>query len=131
MLVREWMTPEPISVTPSTPLIEAYRILSEYEIRHLPVLRSEHVVGIVTDHDLGRAVLALADAGVSDAHTVQDVMTHAVETIGPDDDLTGAAMLMHNGKFSALPVVENGKLAGILTINDLLEALISVLTPHR
>lgn len=131
MLVREWMTPEPISVTPSTPLIEAFRILSEYEIRHLPVMSGEHVVGIVTDHNLGRAVLALADAGVGNAHSVYDVMTHPVTTVGPEDDLSQAALLMHNGKFSALPVVDHGKLVGILTINDLLEVLITVLNPDR
>ncbi|MEZ4653004.1 MAG: CBS domain-containing protein [Candidatus Eisenbacteria bacterium] len=126
------MTTDPVCVPSSTPLIEAYRIFREYEIRHLPVVDGGQVVGMITDHDLGRAVLEAVGTEGSPRRTVFDAMSHPVQSIGPDDVIEHAAMLMHNLKLGGLPVVdENGHLLGILTIQDLLEVLIAELAKQH
>ena len=130
MLVRDWMTHDPVSVGPTTPLIEVYRIFKEYEIRHLPVVERGHIVGIITDHDLGRAILHAAADGAP--RTVSDAMSHPVRFVHAGDRIEDAALLMHNHKLGGLPVVDDtGNLVGILTIQDLLEILIAELSRNR
>jgi acetoin utilization protein AcuB len=130
MIVKDWMTTEPMTVSDSTPLIEAYRILHEYEFRHLPVTRDGRLVGIISNRDVGERVLERVDRGeLPVAGTVGEVMTREVYTATPATKLEDAALLLHNQKISALPVVDpDHRLVGILTTNDLLEALAAVLT---
>lgn len=108
------------------------------KIRHLPVVdRQRRVVGIVTERDvrqvvvnaaieerLGPAVRALK------AVRVRDVMTWAVLTVRPDTDVRDAARIMRECAIGALPVVEHGRLVGIVTERDLLAALEESLRHH-
>lgn len=124
MRVRDWMTPEPLFVHEETSIVDAYRLLMEYEIRHLPVLRDGKLVGIVSDRDIAKKLVA-TDTKHDSSEVIDEIMAREVLTIGPDDDLAKAAIRMHNEKVSALPVVQgNHQLIGILTTNDLLEALV-------
>ena len=129
MLVREWMTKDPRTVHEDTPLIEAYRLLHEYEFRHLPVTRDGKLVGILSNRDIGEHFLARVERGeLPTSGHVKEVMTRNVQTTTPETKLEEAALLLHNEKISALPVVERGgTLVGILTTNDLLEALAATL----
>lgn len=129
MRVKDWMTKEPMTVSGATPLIEAYRILHEYEFRHLPVTREGRLVGIISNRDVGERVLERVDRGeLPVSGVVEDVMTRDVYTATPETKLEDAALLLHNQKISALPVVDaESRLVGILTTNDLLEALAAVL----
>ncbi len=138
MLVKKWMTRDPISISENTLLPEAYRILREYEIRHLPVTsESGRIVGLVSDHDIGQRLISLLDeARDSDASNrrkietaVSEIMTTNVQTVRPDESVVVAALLIHNRKIGCLPVLgSDGKLEGILTTNDLLEILVSLLS---
>jgi len=138
MQVKKWMTRNPISISENTLLPEAYRILREYEIRHLPVTtETGRVIGLVSDHDIGQRLLTLLDecreaqtTGQRKVETaVSEIMSTNVQTVRPDDSVVVAALLIHNRKIGCVPVLNgDGELEGILTTNDLLEILVSLLS---
>ena len=129
MKVRDWMTKDPITVTEDTPLLDGFRIFREYDIRHLPVVKDQRLVGILSSRDLGHLLIdRYAGRPFQDMETAGDAMTRKVVSIRPDDSVANAAMTMHNRKFGCLPVVDgNGLLVGILTVEDLLEELVAQL----
>lgn len=129
MRVKEWMSSSPITVPPSTPVFEARRLMQEKQIRHLPVTEQEQLVGIVTDRDIRLNLpspatsLSIWEINYLLARlTVGEVMTKPVVTIEPDRPVEDAARLMLERRIGALPVVENGRVVGILTETDLLRA---------
>ena len=134
MLVRDWMTADPQTVTAATPVMEAMQQLREGGYRRLPVVRDGKLVGIVTDRDLKEATPSKATTlSVYELNyllsklTIKDVMTAPVMTIGPDDAIEEAALVMETHRVSGLPVVDHGRLVGILTITDLLRAFVRFL----
>lgn len=134
MLVREWMTQDPQTVSATTPVMEAMQRLREGGFRRLPVLRDGAVVGIVTDRDLKEATPSKATTlSIYELNyllsklLVKDVMVKSVITIGPEDPIERAALLMEEHRVSGLPVVDGGTLVGILTITDLLRAFVGFL----
>lgn len=134
MLVRDWMTRNPVTIGPDTPVQEAYRIFREYEIRHLPVVDTRgRLIGLVSDHDIGSLLFRrLGEDGPKDLGTVEAVMTRNVVWISPDDQMSKTALLLHNRKFGCLPVVgADEELLGIITTNDMLEILIALLTEQE
>ncbi len=134
MLVRDWMTADPQTVTAATPVMEAMQQLRDGGYRRLPVVRDGKLVGIVTDRDLKEATPSKATSlSVYELNyllsklTIKEVMTAPVMTIGPEDAIEEAALLMETHRVSGLPVVDHGKLVGILTITDLLRAFVRFL----
>ena len=134
MLVREWMTPDPQTVTASTPVMEAMQRLREGGFRRLPVAQNGKLIGIVTDRDLKEATPSKATTlSIYELNyllsklVVKDVMRSPVITVRADDPVEQAALLMEEHRISGLPVLENGNLVGILTITDLMRALVSFL----
>ncbi len=134
MLVRDWMTADPQTVTAATPVMEAMQRLRDGGYRRLPVVRDGKLVGIVTDRDLKEATPSKATSlSVYELNyllsklTIKEVMTAPVMTIGPDDAIEEAALVMETHRVSGLPVVDHGKLVGILTITDLLRAFVRFL----
>ena len=131
VLVSDWMIVEPKTVTPDTPVLEAEWIMQEGGFRHLPVVRDERLVGIVSDRDL-RGVTAPSATTLSryelnylvSRTSVERVMNAPVHTVAPDDRIEDAALKMVEHKISALPVIDGTRLIGILTITDLLHALV-------
>jgi acetoin utilization protein AcuB len=124
--VRDLMTRRPVTITPETPIGPALAVMREQEIRHLPVVEPDgRLVGIVTDRDLRQASLARLHALRERDRdlTVQDVMTWAVITTGPDVPVAHAVAAMYERRIGSLPVVEQGRLVGILTEQDLLRDL--------
>jgi CBS-domain-containing membrane protein len=100
--------------------------LYEHRIKHLPVVSEERLVGIVSDHDLqARAFfgkhprLARVLEMYPDHVRVNSVMTTEVRTVKPSDNLGYAAQLMHRIHIGAPPVLEQGRLAGIISRSDL------------
>ncbi len=134
MLVREWMTKDPQSVTPKATVMEAMQRLREGGFRRLPVVKDARLVGIVTDRDLKEATPSKATTlSVYELNyllsklTVSEVMQRAVITIAPDEPFERAALLMEEHRISGLPVVEGGAVVGMITITDVLRAFVRFL----
>ena len=134
MLVSDWMTNDPRTVTGDPPVMEAMQQLREGGYRRLPVIEKGRLVGIVTDRDLQEATPSTATTlSVYELNfllarmRVRDVMTKPVITIGPDDPIERAALLMEEHRVSGLPVMANGALVGVLTVTDLLQAFVGFL----
>ena len=118
MKLRSIMTSPVIRVGPEEPVGVAARLLSHYNIGILPVVGSDgRLRGVVTDRDLVTRCLA---AGKSPAQTlVREVMTSRVISARPDMEVGLAAGLMGTEQIRRLPVVENGKLCGMVSLGDI------------
>ena len=135
MLVKDWMSPAPLTVSPETPVLEALRLLKERGFRRLPVVEGSKLIGIVTDKDLKDAMPSKATTlSVWELNyllaklTVREVMATEVLTVNSLETLEDAALRMQERKLGGMPVLDNaGALVGILTITDVLGALIRVL----
>jgi len=139
MLVREFMHSEPVTIPPGTPLLEAEWRMQEGGFRHLPIVdKHERLIGIVSDRDLREA--APSDATSLSRQelsyllsrlSVMDVMSSPVLTARPAEPAEAAAIRMRENKIGALPVVENDRLVGIVTTDDMLDALVRMLQAQR
>ncbi|RTG97865.1 CBS and ACT domain-containing protein [Thermus scotoductus] len=134
MLVRDWMTKDPLTVAPDTPVLEAINLLKSKGFRRLPVVKGGKLVGLVTDKDLKDAMPSKATTlSVWEMNyllsklTVQEVMAKPVITVEADAPLEKAALLMEEKKIGGLPVMDGEKLVGIITVTDVLRAFIEVL----
>jgi acetoin utilization protein AcuB len=120
MLVKDFMTPNPVTVTPGKMADETLELMRSLNFRQCPVVEGGKLVGIVTDRD----IKASKGSGVK----VGDIMARDPVTIVDYASIEGAAEIIRNGKFNALPVVSNkGELVGILTVINLLDALLRML----
>jgi len=129
MKVRDWMTREVASVRRNDKLAIADDVMQLGRIRHTPVLEdhSDDLVGIVSQRDLFRGALAgalgygqHAQQKVMSMLVIKDIMATDPVTTTPDTPLADAARLMIERKIGCLPVVEDGRLVGILTESDFL-----------
>ena len=125
--VRDVMTADPTTLKRNDKLTLADDIMRLGRVRHLPVVDDDDqtVVGIVTQRDLFRDALAQAlgygkhaQRKLLDTLSVKDVMTTEVVTASPDASLVEAAKILTERKIGCLPVIEKGKLVGILTEGD-------------
>ena len=114
--VRDVMTPHPTSVSPSTPVREAARLMAKEDVGPLPVTEEEKLVGMVTDRDL--VVRVLAEDRNPEATTVGEVATRDLTTVMPEDDLEKALQVMARNQVRRVPVVENERLVGIVAQAD-------------
>jgi acetoin utilization protein AcuB len=124
MLVRDIMRSPALAISAETTLEDAYQTMQEKAIRHLLVLEGEKLVGVVTDRDLRLATSALAPRPFFPGSQVADVMHPDPITADPSDPVEDAARIMRGRKIGCLPVLDDGRLVGIVTGLDLLDALI-------
>jgi acetoin utilization protein AcuB len=117
MLVTAWMSCPVHTVEPGSAAAEAVSLLRRHGIRHLPVTESGRVVGVVTDRDL---------RGVDPAVPVRAVMSRPVLDVTPRTRIDRAARLLFDRRIGCLPVVDEGRLVGILTQTDAVAALVAV-----
>ena len=138
MLVREHMTPDPITVTADLSIVEAAALMKEKKVRRFPVMRGDEMIGIITDRDLRSA--APSDVVSFDAEErqlmpelhallanmkIKDVMSRRVITVGPDQTVVAAAQVMLQHRISGAPVTDSrGKLLGIITQTDIFKILV-------
>ncbi len=116
-----------VTVEPGVTLEEAYRLLLQKGIRHLPVVEEGRLVGIITDRDIRLATSRLNPKGACpECAPVAEVMTKEVVTAHPLDPVEEAARVMRERKIGSLPVLEDGALVGIVTGIDLLDALLKL-----
>ena len=138
MLVSEWMTPQVVTVSPKTSVLNARRLLQAHGFRHLPVTQGDRVVGIVSDRDirvtdtaLARSVASLeSDLLTGRYRRVDTVMSSPVYTATPDTPVAVAAQTMISRRIGALPVVGTDGLVGIIGLTDCVRALLAGESQH-
>ncbi len=119
-IVGELMTRDVVTLKETQNLAKADELLRLHRIRHLPVVRQDKLVGLVTHRDLLRAAATHANDPAAHPLWAADIMTRDVQTVRPDTPLRKAVTTMLDHKYGCLPVVdEAGCLQGILTEADL------------
>ena len=114
MRVRDVMRKQVRTIKPSEPASTAKELFRRYDIHHLVVVDQKNVIGLLADRDL-------MDIGADTP--VQRAMAHPPVTISPDETVRKAAALMSGHVIGSLPVVDDGKLVGIVTTFDLVALL--------
>jgi len=110
------------TISPDAPVIEAVRLMAERGIGALPVVQGSELVGIVSERDYARKVIL---RGRSSAETpVRDIMSTPVETISPDQAVHNCMQTMTDKRIRHLPVVDRGRLIGMISIGDLVKVVI-------
>jgi CBS domain-containing protein len=118
MKIREVMTNQVIRIHPEETVTVAARTLTHYNIGALPVCdHNGQICGMVTDRDI--VTRCLASNRKPENTRVRDVMTGWVVSVSPDMDTSVAAHLMGRQQVRRLPVVENGRLCGMVSLGDL------------
>ena len=135
MLIRERMSRPAITAPPEMPIQDALSLMRKKGIRRLPVLDNKgKLVGIVSDRDLLHASPSDATSlSVWELNyllskvTLKRVMSAPVITVSPDTPVQEAARIMVEKKIGGLPVVQGGKLVGIITETDLFKVLLELM----
>ncbi len=116
--VSEVMTPDPVTMSSSTDLRTAAAALRDNEIGDVVVTKGDGTLcGIVTDRDM--VVRGLAEGHDPGSATLEEICSHQLITVGPDDSIAAAVKAMEDHAIRRLPVVENGGIVGIVSIGDL------------
>jgi len=124
MKIVDLMIKNPITISENTTISEAIACMKTNSIRHLPVVADDQrLLGFVTLADLKQGLIP---SMVSDL-TLKDLMIKKPITVAADRDIEIAAQLVYKHKIGGLPVVEDGKLIGIITVTDLLGAFINMM----
>jgi len=111
------------SVEPETPVLEAIRAMAAHHVGALLVMQGEALRGIVSERDYARKVILL---GRSSADTpVRDIMSSPVITVSPDTSVQTCMQLMTDKRVRHLPVVDEARVVGMVSIGDLVKAVIA------
>jgi len=132
LLVGDWMTLNPITIQSTASIMEAIHLLKEKNVRRLPVMKGEELVGLITEKMLlGYAPQRSTPLDQWELHyllaktPVSDAMNKHPYCVRPSTALADVAQHLHDRKLNGVMVVdENGKLIGLLTTTNALEALI-------
>ncbi len=134
MLVKEWMSENPVVLDQNASIMKAIQIMKEYGVRRIPIVQQDKLVGIVTDRDIREATPSKATT--LDVHElyyllseikVKDIMTPDPITIQPEETVEFAAVIMLENRISGLPVVDDNKrVIGIITQTDIFKVLINI-----
>ena len=139
MRIRNWMTPNPLTVTSDTLLMDAKKLMATNNIRRLPVVdKKGRLKGLLTRHLIIEAMPSGATTlSVHELHylleklTVGEVMQKDPLTVGPNDLVQNVILLGHQKGIGAFPVVEDGKLVGIVTESEIFNAVMSLIAPRE
>lgn len=135
MLIRDWMTKEPITATPETSLMKAAKIMKERGVRRLPVVDEQgKLVGVLTDRDVKAA--SPSKATTLEIHElyyllseikIKDIMTRNPISVSPTDTVERAAILLNEKRVGGFPVVdEDNVVVGVITDMDIFRVLIAI-----
>ena len=110
------------SIEPEDPVLEAIRMMADRHVGALLVMRGSELAGILSERDYARKVVLL---GRSSAETpVWQIMTSPVITVSPDNSVQDCMRLMTERRIRHLPVVDGGRVVGMISIGDLVKAVI-------
>ncbi len=133
MFVKDCMTANPITILPSTPVMEAINIMKKNKIRQLPVAEKDRLLGLVTRYELltvspsPATTLSVYEINyLLSKMEVREVMVKNPVTVNPSTTIEEAALIMRDKKLDSLPVMENGRLVGIITESDVFDHMIKV-----
>ncbi|GAA0369018.1 CBS domain-containing protein [Actinoallomurus spadix] len=118
--VRDVMTPEPVALPLDAPLTEAARLMRDQGIGGVLVTQAGRLCGLLTDRDI--VVRAVAEGRDLYGTRLDQVCSAGVVTIGPDDEAEAAVRLMRERGVRRLPVVEEGRAVGIVSLRDVMAA---------
>lgn len=111
-----------VSIAPDAPVLEAIQLMADEHIGAVVVMRGEELAGICSERDYARKVIL---RGRSSAETeVWEIMSSPAVSVGPEETVKGCMRLMTAHRFRHLPVVEDGAVTGMLSIGDLVKAVI-------
>jgi acetoin utilization protein AcuB len=124
--IQKYMTPAIHFAAPGESVLVAYRRMLEHDIRHLPVVDADRLLGVLFKSDL-KLIESLPD-GTVEKIPVSDLMVTEFYTVGPDEALDVAAREMSKRKYGSALVVQAGQVVGVFTTTDALKALSDSLT---
>jgi len=123
MLVGQIMSKKILTISSDRRVGQALKLMQKHQIRHLPVMEDDRMVGWITARDLREVLLA----SMLEEIKVGDVMVQAPLSVTPDTEVEEAARLIHEHKIGGMPVMEGDKLMGVITMLDLISAFIAML----
>lgn len=133
LTVADAMTKDPVTLGPEDNLMKGVEVMRKRGIRRIPIVVGDMIVGLLAEGDLKRAQpSALSDSEedfvrVMEGTPISRIMIQNLVTTSGDAPLLEAARTLHTTKYGGLPVLRDGKLVGILTDNDLVRCLVSLL----
>jgi acetoin utilization protein AcuB len=123
MNVESWMSRNLVTIGKDAGIRDALMVMKKYSIRHLPVVENDLFIGLVSSGDLKQVILA----SMLENLKVSDVMLQNPFTVQTDTSLDRAAMIIFEKNIGCLPVVEEGRVVGMLTVKDILKAFIEIM----
>ena len=118
----ESKSPETFSISPDAPVIDAIRLMAEKRVGAVLVMQAGTLAGILSERDYARKIVL--EGRSSKTTPVRDIMTSQVITVSPDDNAQLCMQTVTRNRIRHLPVVENGEVLGVISIGDLLAAVI-------
>ncbi len=124
--VKDYMTPNPETLSPEDRLLDAELLVRRAGIRHMPVVSENRLVGLLTERDIRRYAPSILHSSPEEYNEIFEntlvgkVMTKQVTTIGPETPLTEAAAQLYAQHRGCLPVVDGERVIGIITRRDIL-----------
>ena len=137
MVARELMTPDPLTVSPQATVAEVWDLMREADVRHVPVVQADGLVGMVSDRDLARVdiarLLKAEGAGALRdelATPIARLMSPVVIAVDPESDIGEVIELLIDHRIGAVPVVreETREVLGIISYVDVLRGLSGMLS---
>jgi acetoin utilization protein AcuB len=123
MKIKRRMARQLVTISSDSTIMDAMHATHKHAIRHLPVVDDGRFVGFIAGSDIKQALLL---PGGSDM-LVSEFMNKTPLSIGPEDSMEDAARIIYSNRIGGLPVVEDGKLVGIITVGDILAEFIEIM----
>ena len=128
--IKEIMTGQVQSLSPNRDVMEAKRLMEKFKIHHLPIVLDGDLVGVLSSNDINNVVYLcgfigdkLEDSRIFQSLSIHEIMTKEVTSIDANAKISEAVLLFSNVSFHCLPVMDDGKLIGIVSSKDVFRFL--------